>query len=609
MLVMLYGYLGVDDLQLQRRRISTVSSALAETAASMAVAVTVVGAAATLLVKRSKTSESTQIQFKACEDCGGSGICSECKGEGFVLRKRSDESAEKARVQAKNMATRFTAGYDFLIFVGTRGVISGNGVVCYCEVCNGIEVVTPTVFELHAGSSNKRPPEYIFLENGNTLRDVMNMFLNIPLRTLEEALQRILGAFIFKKSKFCVNCRDVNVVSRLFCNSCTMLKDCQPFPTQTTETSNIYLSEAVQSRSLEPDMLPKLVDSGMKQNACHRKSQGKLTKKDLRLHKLVFEADVLPDGTEVSYYSHGQKLLVGYKKGYGIICSCCNNELSPSQFEAHAGWASRRKPCQYFTKSFGPRTVIICDQCEKEYHIVCLKNHNIQNLKELPKGNWFCSSNCNQIHTDLASLVARGEENIPNSLLSVIKKKYDDKGLKNGDDLDIKWRVLNWKLDESDENEEMLSKVVDIFHEQFDPIVHPTTRVDFIPTMLFGRKTKSQDFRGMYCAVLIVNQMIVSAGIFRVFGLEVAELPLVATVADYQGQGYFKTLFNCIEDLLRTLKVKHFVLPAATEAESLWTSKFGFTKLDQDGINNYRRYYHMMTFQGTSLLHKPIPAL
>ncbi|XP_020215166.1 uncharacterized protein LOC109799085 isoform X2 [Cajanus cajan] len=617
--------------------------------------------------------------------------------------------------------------------VGTRGVISGNGVVCYCEVCNGIEVVTPTVFELHAGSSNKRPPEYIFLENGNTLRDVMNMFLNIPLRTLEEALQRILGAFIFKKSKFCVNCRDVNVVSRLFCNSCTMLKDCQPFPTQTTETSNIYLSEAVQSRSLEPDMLPKLVDSGMKQNACHRKSQGKLTKKDLRLHKLVFEADVLPDGTEVSYYSHGQKLLVGYKKGYGIICSCCNNELSPSQFEAHAGWASRRKPylhiytsngvslhelsitlskdprfstndnddlcricldggdllccdscprafhkecvnlpcipsgvwyckycqnkfqkdkyvernenakaagridgidpleqinqrcirivkefdyggcalcrCQYFTKSFGPRTVIICDQCEKEYHIVCLKNHNIQNLKELPKGNWFCSSNCNQIHTDLASLVARGEENIPNSLLSVIKKKYDDKGLKNGDDLDIKWRVLNWKLDESDENEEMLSKVVDIFHEQFDPIVHPTTRVDFIPTMLFGRKTKSQDFRGMYCAVLIVNQMIVSAGIFRVFGLEVAELPLVATVADYQGQGYFKTLFNCIEDLLRTLKVKHFVLPAATEAESLWTSKFGFTKLDQDGINNYRRYYHMMTFQGTSLLHKPIPAL
>jgi len=87
---------------------------------------------------------------------------------------------------------------------------------------------------------------------------------------------------------------------------------------------------------------------------------------------LVFEEDVLPDGTEVAYYSHGkvvlvkdgfnftlfygfylflivllwrvQKLLVGYKKGYGIFCSCCSAEVSASTFEAHAGWASRRKP-------------------------------------------------------------------------------------------------------------------------------------------------------------------------------------------------------------------------------------------------------------------------
>lgn len=28
--------------------------------------------------------------------------------------------------------------------------------------------------------------------------------------------------------------------------------------------------------------------------------------RDLRLHKLVFEEDVLPDGTEVAYYAKGQ---------------------------------------------------------------------------------------------------------------------------------------------------------------------------------------------------------------------------------------------------------------------------------------------------------------
>ncbi|KAK8593356.1 hypothetical protein V6N12_045438 [Hibiscus sabdariffa] len=47
------------------------------------------------------------------------------------------------------------------------------------------------------------------------------------------------------------------------------------------------------------------------------------------------------------------RLLEGYKKGFGIICQCCNCEVSPSQFEAHAGWASRQKPYAYIYTSNG----------------------------------------------------------------------------------------------------------------------------------------------------------------------------------------------------------------------------------------------------------------
>lgn len=73
------------------------------------------------------------------------------------------------------------------------------------------------------------------------------------------------------------------------------------------------------------------------------------------MHKLVFEEGGLPDGTEVAYYargqvcmnftkkllfffmciailllySDGQKLLEGYKKGFGIFCRCCNSEVFP----------------------------------------------------------------------------------------------------------------------------------------------------------------------------------------------------------------------------------------------------------------------------------------
>ncbi|KAI8524106.1 hypothetical protein RHMOL_Rhmol13G0123800 [Rhododendron molle] len=93
-----------------RKRIIIVSSTLLETAASVAVAATVVGAAATLLAKRSKASEETEVPLKLCEECGGSGICPECNGEGFVLKKLSEKSAERARLTAKNMATRYTAG-------------------------------------------------------------------------------------------------------------------------------------------------------------------------------------------------------------------------------------------------------------------------------------------------------------------------------------------------------------------------------------------------------------------------------------------------------------------------------------------------------------------
>ena len=35
---------------------------------------------------------------------------------------------------------------------------------------------------------------------------------------------------------------------------------------------------------------------------------------------------------------------------------------------------------------FGRQTVLICDQCEREFHVGCLLDHHMADLSELPKG-------------------------------------------------------------------------------------------------------------------------------------------------------------------------------------------------------------------------------
>ncbi|KAI3989608.1 hypothetical protein MKX01_036217, partial [Papaver californicum] len=125
--------------------------------------------------------------------------------------------------------------------------------------------------------------------------------------------------------------------------------------------------------------------------------------------------------------------------------------------------------------------------------------------------------------------------------------------------------------------------------DHFDPIIDSKTGRDLIPAMVFGRVIRDQDFGGMYCVVLTSNSIVVSAAILRIFGQKIAELPLVATSSEVQGRGYFQALFSCIELLLGYLKVETLVLPAAEEAESIWTTKFGFKKINQEKLNNYSK--------------------
>ncbi|KAK7277450.1 hypothetical protein RJT34_22463 [Clitoria ternatea] len=679
---------------------------------------------------------------------------------------------------------------------GLRGVITNGGILCSCHLCNGRRVIPPSQFEIHACNTYKRAAEYICLENGKSLLELLRACRASPLHTLEATIQNFVSSppgekyFTCKSCKGCFPSSSVERVG-LLCLSCVESKKSEgssihavgkrvrsPRPVlfssscscctselcistkskrhwKTRTKSSMLVGHSNSSKSVSVPILfrkksvcsiktkssklsVKLKTSPNTANSkclsSQTKSQWRITKKHQQFHKLIFEEDGLPDGAEVAYYARGQKLLEGIKTRYGIVCRCCNTEISPSQFEVHAGWASRRKPyayiytsngvslhelaiflskdrkctakynddvcivcwdggnlllcdgcprafhkecasvssipsgdwycqiCQHmflkekfvahnadaaaagrvegvdpieqiskrcirivkdfdaemagcvlcrgsdFSRSgFGPRTIIICDQCEKEYHVGCLRDHKMAYLKELPEGDWLCCNDCTKIHSTLENLLVRVAERLPESLLDVIKKKQEETCLESLNEIDVRWKLLNGKI-ASPETRPLLLEAASMFHECFDPIVDAPTGRDLIPAMVYARNLQTQDFGGMYCALLIVNSSVVSAGMLRIFGRDIAELPLVATRHKYRGKGYFQTLFSCIERLLAFLNVKNLVLPAAEEAESIWTDKFGFSKMNPEQLTNYRmNCQQIMAFKGTILLHKTVP--
>lgn len=642
----------------------------------------------------------------------------------------------------KGPKARVAGGPDF------RGVIRGTKILCYCKECEGNKVVSPNTFEVHAGSGNKRPADYIYLDNGRSLRDVMNLCKGIPADLLEQAIQAAVNA---GESLNCLKCKgslpQSSTYARVLCGSCLASGESsvvspvlsnaseRPFSRDISEESLAVAAEtcSTSGRSSLPRPSPKTVKLS---SSGHSRSKGPRvrTMKDLRLHKLVFESDLLPDGTELAYFAHGKKWRVGYKFGDGICCECCDQVVSPSTFEVHAGFEARRKPyhhiytsnrvslhewslrikerlpastgesdcicficegdgellccdycprvfhkeclhlrsipqgkwyciycekekrrmqdasnsdvfaagstdgvdplkqteqrcvriveplavsetecflcrrCQYSDSGFGPYTVIFCDQCEREYHIGCLKDHGMDDLKELPAGEWFCSKECRDMRHTLTQLVDVGEQTLPHSMLSIIQKKQESIATSSNTDLSLTWRLIHAKSAVR-EHRKWLSGAVSVFHERFGPINESSSsRKDLIPTMVYGRDTGHKDFCGMYCATLILNSKVVSAGIFRIFGQELAEILLVATTMQYQSKGFFQCLFGCIVDLLSSLGVKEMVLPAATEAEPIWKHKFGFADLSDDQLDKYTKDYQLMGFEDSNMLHKPVPA-
>lgn len=588
------------------------------------------------------------------------------------------------------------------------GVVKDGGILCDCRTCKGRTIVNVSSFEKHAGSNARHPSDYIFLENGKSLHEI-----------IKTGWQTSQGMYVGRVRKATITADEGNESSLRSVSSRSVATHRKKDLSLNAESlSSVgYHQRRSDSNSLRSLHTPQLSQT-----------------RDGSRHKMLFLPGGLPDGTEVAYYVKGQCFLTGKKKGHGICCGCCNEVISCSQFEAHAGWASRRNAylsmflsngqslhefalalaakdqkstdinnsrdnddycaecgdggdlvlcdacpgayhaecvglcsipagdwccphcedkkqqpwkksargsgrvhsmltreklsqrCQRVVKAsrntiggcvfckngdflksgFGAKTIMLCDQCEREYHVGCMKEKGVADLQELPAGEWFCCADCNHIHNVLEGLVSNGPEPVHIRICSILLEKRRQRtvaGQVNPQDCEFTWQLLHGRRGDP-QNGRTLSEAASIFTESFDPIVDATSGRDLISLMVYSRSIRDQDFRGMYCAVLKWKEEVISAAVIRIFGRQFAEMPLVATASACRGQGYFQMLMSSIEQLLRVLQVEHLVLPAAEGAEGIWTNKFGFSKLHDGQLQQFGSEVQMMIFQGSSMLFK-----
>jgi hypothetical protein len=93
------------------------------------------------------------------------------------------------------------------------------------------------------------------------------------------------------------------------------------------------------------------------------------------------------------------------------------------------------------------------------------------------------------------------------------------------------------------------------------------------------------------CVYFVCTSAIVAQVVFIQEGLLLVKSRCIF-ISSFYLQGYFQTLFTCIEKLLGFLNVKNLVLPAAEEVGSIWKNKFGFGAITQDEVCVFVRSIH-----------------
>ncbi|KAF5802600.1 putative histone acetyltransferase chromatin regulator PHD family [Helianthus annuus] len=262
--------------------------------------------------------------------------------------------------------------------------------------------------------------------------------------------------------------------------------------------------------------------------------------------------------------------------------SCCCRICNQNKFS----------DCEQDTDS----NILNCEQCERKYHVGCLKQkEGFSKLESYPQVNWFCSLRCEEIYLGINKLLGKPiPVGVDDLTWTILKHKRPD-----GSNNDTA------HMDEITESYSKLNIAISVMHECFEPVKEPRTQRDIVEDVIFCRWSELNrlNFKGFYTVLLEKDDELVSAATIRIYGEKVAELPLVGTRFRYRRRGMCHALMNVLEKKLVELGVERLVLPAVPSVLQTWTSSFGFSVMTEAQKLDFLGYT-FLDFQGTHMCQK-----
>ncbi|KVI11907.1 Agenet-like domain-containing protein, partial [Cynara cardunculus var. scolymus] len=272
---------------------------------------------------------------------------------------------------------------------------------------------------------------------------------------------------------------------------------------------------------------------------------------------------VLCDQCPSSFHTHCLGLKV--PDGDWFCPSCCCRICNQNKYGSD---------CEQTTDS----NVLSCEQCERRYHIGCLKGkEGFMKLESYPPVNWFCCLRCKEIFMGINKLLGKPIPVGRDDLTWTILKHKKPEG-------------TNHDMEELTESYSKLNIAISVMHECFEPVKEPRTQRDIVEDVIFCRWSELNrlNFKGFYTVLLEKDDELVSAATIRF---------------RYRRCGMCHALMNELEKMLVELGVERLVLPAVPSVLHTWTSSFGFSLMTESEKLNFLGYT-FLDFQGTQMCQK-----